>query len=67
MRIKKLTAVMAAPWESARVNDGEVMPLYMGADIITGEPTKILTGIIEHHVTADIAYAVEQYEQMTGD
>ena len=55
------------PWESAWVDDGEVTPLYMGADIITGEPTKILTGIIEHHVTADIAYAVEQYEQMTGD
>lgn len=55
------------PWESAWVDDGEVTPLYMGADIVTGEMMKILTGIIEHHVTADIAYAVGQYALVTGD
>lgn len=55
------------PWESAWVDDGEVTPLSMGADIVTGEMSKILTGLIEHHVTADIAYAVDQYAKVTGD
>lgn len=55
------------PWESAWVDDGEVTPLYEGIDVVTGEVTKILTGMIEHHITADIAYAVAQYAQVTGD
>lgn len=28
---------------------------------------KILTGLIEHHISADVAYAVEQYYLVTGD
>lgn len=55
------------PWECAWVDDGEVTPLYMGADVVTGEVTKCWTGIIEHHISADIAYAVEQYYKVTGD
>ena len=55
------------PWESAWVDDGEVTPLILGADIVTGEPTKCLTGMIEHHISADIAFAVEQYFKVTGD
>lgn len=55
------------PWECAWVDDGEVTPLYMGADVVTGKITKCWTGIIEHHISADISYAVEQYYLVTGD
>lgn len=55
------------PWECAFIDDGEVTPLYMGADVVTGELTKVWTGIIEHHITADIVYAINQYENMTSD
>lgn len=55
------------PWECAWVDDGEVTPLYMGADIVTGKITKVWTGLIEHHISADIAYAVQQYADVTGD
>ena len=41
--------------------------MYMGADVVTGKITKCWTGIIEHHISADIAYAVEQYFLVTGD
>ncbi len=55
------------PWESAWLTDGEVTPLWGAADIETGEPMKIWTGIIEQHISADIAYAVWQYYEATGD
>ncbi|CAM4077498.1 glycoside hydrolase family 65 protein [Listeria booriae] len=55
------------PWESAWLEDGEVTPVWGAADIITGEPTKIWSGFIEQHITADIAFAVWQYYQFTGD
>ena len=55
------------PWESAWINDGEVTPLWGAADVVTGERLKILTGILEHHITADIAFAVWQYYTITGD
>lgn len=55
------------PWESAWLEDGEVTPVWGAADIITGEPTKIWSGFIEQHITADIAFAVWQYHQFTDD
>lgn len=55
------------PWESAWIDDGEVTPLWGAADVVTGKPMKILTGILEHHITADIAFAVWQYFTVTGD
>ena len=55
------------PWECAWVDDGEVTPLYMGADIVTGEITKVWTGLIEHHITADIVYAIDNYYRVTND
>ena len=55
------------PWEAAWVDDGEVTPLWGAADVVTGKPMKILTGIIEQHITADVAFAVEQYFAVTGD
>ncbi len=55
------------PWESAWIDDGEVTPYYMGVEPITGNPQYCLTGILELHITADIALAVWQYYQTTGD
>lgn len=55
------------PWECAWITDGEATPLWGAADVITGKPMKVLTGLIEHHITADISYAVWQYYQVTGD
>lgn len=55
------------PWESAWLEDGEVTPIWGAADIITGEATKIWSGFIEQHITADIAYATWQYFQVTND
>ncbi len=55
------------PWESAWTEDGEVTPLYGAADIVTGKATKIWTGIIEQHITSDVAYGVYYYYTVTGD
>lgn len=55
------------PWEMAWPTDGEVTPLWGDIDIVTGERTQIWTGLIEQHISADIAFAVYQYENVTGD
>lgn len=55
------------PWESAWLDDGEVTPVWGAADIVTGLPTKIWSGFIEQHITADVAYGVWQYYMVTGD
>ncbi len=55
------------PWECAWIDDGEVTPLWGAADIITGLPTKIWSGIIEIHITCDVAFAVWQYFKITND
>ena len=52
------------PWESA---DGgtEVTPRWVPAP--DGAPVPILCGELEHHITADVAYAVWQYWNASGD
>ena len=55
------------PWESAWLDDGEVTPRFGAADVETGDSIPILTGILEHHITADIAWAVRLYYTATGD
>lgn len=55
------------PWESARLDDGEVTPVWGAANIITGLPTKIWSGFIEEHITADVVYGLWQYCTVTGD
>lgn len=55
------------PWESAWLDDGETCPLYSGTDIITGLPIKVWSGIIEQHISADVAFGVWQYGIITGD
>ncbi|MEK5038237.1 glycoside hydrolase family 65 protein [Sporosarcina sp. FSL K6-3457] len=55
------------PWEMAWPTDGEVTPIWGDIDIVTGEQTKIWSGFIEQHISADIAFAVYQYSSVTGD
>lgn len=55
------------PWESAWLDDGEVTPVWGAADIVTGLPTKIWSGFLEQHITADVAYGIWQYDQVTDD
>lgn len=51
-------------WESASTGD-EVTPRWVfGAE---GEPIRIWCGDIELHINTDVAYAVWQYWQATGD
>lgn len=54
------------PWESA-VSGEEETPLFASMDIITGKAAHVWAGIKEHHVTADIAYAIWYYYLATGD
>lgn len=54
------------PWEAASSGKEET-PLYAALNIHTGKATKVWSGIKEHHVTADIVYAIWQYYSMTGD
>lgn len=55
------------PWESAWLDDGETCPLYQGTDIITGKPIKVWSGIIEQHISADVAFGAWQYGVITDD
>jgi trehalose/maltose hydrolase-like predicted phosphorylase len=51
-------------WESAATGEETTPERVMGSD---GEPVDILTGQMEHHISADVAYAVWQYWRVTGD
>jgi kojibiose phosphorylase len=51
-------------WESASTGD-EVTPRWVFAE--DGTPVRIWCGDIELHINADVAYAVWQYWQATGD
>ena len=55
------------PWESAWLDDGETCPLYAGTDIHTGLPVKVWSGIIEQHISADVAFGVWQYGVICDD
>ena len=51
-------------WESADTGDETTPERVIGAD---GTPVEILTGQMEHHISADVAYAVWQYWRFTRD
>lgn len=55
------------PWEMAWPADGEVTPLWGDIDIVTGEQSRIWSGAIEQHISADIAFSVYQYSEATND
>jgi len=51
-------------WESADTGAETTPERVIGPD---GTPIEILTGQMEHHISADVAYAVWQYWRATGD
>ena len=54
------------PWEAAA--DGrEETPLFAAINILTGEANPVWSGRKEHHVGADICFALHQYLTFTGD
>ncbi|WKA55684.1 glycoside hydrolase family 65 protein [Planococcus shixiaomingii] len=55
------------PWEMAWPTDGEVTPKWGDIDIVTGEQSRIWSGAIEQHISADIAFAIYQYNEVTND
>ncbi len=54
------------PWESAE-SGAEETPEFAAINIRTGKPTPILSGKKEIHITADIAFSVMAYYQVTLD
>nr|WP_318024299.1 glycoside hydrolase family 65 protein [Mycoplasmopsis edwardii] len=55
------------PWEMAWPTEGEVCAYWGQADVVTGEQVPIASRRQEIHVSADVAYAVNQYFQITRD
>lgn len=54
------------PWESA-FEGKEETPLFAALNIETGKANPVWSGRKEHHVSADIAYAIINYYHMTKD
>jgi hypothetical glycosyl hydrolase len=54
------------PWESAFSGDEET-PEFAAINIKTGKRQKVASALAEHHIVADIAYAVMQYFNATND
>lgn len=54
------------PWEAAATGQEET-PEWAAVNILTGRAERVWSGVKEHHITADIAYAVGQYYRFTGD
>lgn len=54
------------PWESALSGEEET-PEYAAINIRTGTRQKVASALAEHHIVADIAFAVVQYYEATYD
>lgn len=54
------------PWESAWSGEEET-PEFAAINIRTGLRQKVASAAAEHHLVADIAWAVDAYYQATGD
>ncbi|MGN8646611.1 glycoside hydrolase family 65 protein [Gracilibacillus sp. HCP3S3_G5_1] len=54
------------PWESALTGEEET-PTYAAINIKTGKRQKVASAMAEHHIVADIAFAVIQYYETTRD
>lgn len=54
------------PWESARSGEEET-PEFAAINIRTGQRQKVASALAEHHLVADIAWAVVNYYHATGD
>ncbi|WP_426461373.1 glycosyl hydrolase family 65 protein [Mycoplasma hafezii] len=55
------------PWEMAWPTEGEVCPYWGQADVVTGKQVPIASRRQEIHVSADVAYAINQYYHITND
>ena len=55
------------PWEAAWIDDSETTPPWGEIDAVTGERSRIWCGLLEQHITADVAYAINAYHTITGD
>ena len=53
-------------WETAFTGEEET-PEWAAINIMTGKAAKVWSGLKEHHITADIAYAVWNYYLSTND
>lgn len=54
------------PWETAFTGEEET-PEWAAINILTGKATRVWSALKEHHITADIAYAVWNYYLSTDD
>lgn len=54
------------PWESARTGEEET-PEFAAINIRTGQRQRVASALAEHHLVADIAWAVMRYVEMTSD
>ncbi|MCZ7835152.1 glycoside hydrolase family 65 protein [Atlantibacter hermannii] len=54
------------PWESARTGEEET-PEFAAINIRTGQRQRVASAQAEHHLVADIAWAVMRYGDITGD
>ncbi|MBN3535106.1 glycoside hydrolase family 65 protein [Mycoplasma procyoni] len=55
------------PWEMAWPTEGEMTPYWGQPDVVTGKQVPIASREQEIHVPGDIAFAVDQYYQVTKD
>ncbi|QDY88127.1 glycosyl hydrolase family 65 protein [Mycoplasma anserisalpingitidis] len=55
------------PWEMAWPTDGEVCPYWGQADVVSGKQVPIASRRQEIHVSADVAFAIHQYYNITQD
>lgn len=55
------------PWEMAWPTDGEVCPYWGQADVVSGQQVPIASRRQEIHVSADVAFAIHQYYNITQD
>ncbi|MGZ9413458.1 glycosyl hydrolase family 65 protein [Mycoplasma sp. AC157] len=55
------------PWEMAWPTEGEMTPYWGQPDVVTGKQVPIASREQEIHVPGDIAFAVDQYFQVTND
>lgn len=54
------------PWETAFTGEEET-PEWAAINVMTGKAAKIWSGLKEHHITADIAFAIWNYYLSTND
>lgn len=55
------------PWECAWITDGDVSNRFGDLDLETGQRRQFYMYETEIHITAGIAYAIDQYYKATGD